>query len=88
MLLADKNYDVFLEIHDTVILKNEYYRILFENLGIDCKRIGKYTDGIFVKEAGRHVDMLNHFGMGIGTYQTSIGEVKCMHQKDGGVTFL
>lgn len=84
MLLADKNYDIFLEIRDAAVFENERYRALLENLGIDCNRVGKYTDGIFVKEGGRHVDLLNHFGTGTGTYQTSIGEVKCMHLKDGG----
>lgn len=84
MLLADKNYDVFIEICDTVILKNEHYRTLFENLGIDCKRIGKHTDGIFVMEAGRHVDMLDHFQTGTGAYQTSIGKVKCLYREDEG----
>ncbi len=82
MLLADKNYHVFLEIRNPAVWKNKYYRRLLENLGIDRKKVKKNTDCIVVQSAA-HADYLSNFAGCRGTYQTGLGDVRHIRQEGG-----
>lgn len=82
MLLADKNYHVFLEIRNPAVWKNKYYRRLLENLGIDRKKVKKNTDCIVVQSAA-HADYLSNFAGCRGTYQTGLGDIRHIRQEDG-----
>lgn len=61
MLLADKNYDVMIEILNPVIWKNEYYCNLFRNLGVDTTLISERTDLLAVGQGGRTVRYFENF---------------------------
>lgn len=61
MLLADKDYDVMIEIFNPVIWKNEYYCNLFKNLGVDSTRITEKTDLLAVGQGGRTVNYFENF---------------------------
>lgn len=88
MLLADKNYDVLIEVRDQAIWKNAYYVSLLENLGIDAGRIGDRTDCILVQEGGRHVDYLDDFLSSNQPRQTEVGALWTIPLKDGGRSVL
>lgn len=84
MLMADKNYNAFIEIRDSSIWENGYYCSLFNNIGIDSKKIGTHTDCVLVQAAGMHVDTLDNFDSCKSIYQTALGEVRCERREDGG----
>ncbi len=61
MLLADKNYDVWIEIKDADIWKNAYYTALLENMGINKDKASKNTDAVFVQKAGSQAAYFQDF---------------------------
>lgn len=82
MLLADKNYNIFLEIRNPAVWKNKYYRRLLENLGIDAAKIEENTDCIVLK-GGSHAGYLSSFLECSGKeYLTALGKVKHVRAED------
>lgn len=61
MCLADKNYNVLLEVRDPLIWNNAYYQALFENMGVDASQITERTDAVFVKKMGQQTEYFENF---------------------------
>ncbi len=86
MLLADKNYNLFVEIRNPAVWKNKHYKRLLQNLGIDTGKITKDTDA-FVLKGGRHEDSLKNFSAcKKKEYQTALGTIRHVKNEDQSVS--
>lgn len=83
MLLVDKNYNMIFEIKDSSIWQNKYYVNLFENLGIDSKKVTDRTDFIVVQGAGENVDYFVNFYNSPELADTDIGNFYLTINEDG-----
>lgn len=61
MCLADKNFNVLIETKNPQIWKDERYRALFQNMGLDTARVTKRTDAVFIQEMGVQTEYLKDF---------------------------
>ncbi|MCC8139775.1 MAG: hypothetical protein LIO67_05680 [Lachnospiraceae bacterium] len=56
MLLADKNYDVEVEIADPWLFGSTYYSRLFANIGVDADRLTDSVSLLKIEAGGRNVE--------------------------------
>lgn len=75
MLLADKNFSAVVEIYNPRIWKDDLYRDLFENLGVNPDEITKDTDCIVIGQGGKTADVIHNFHDSEGVTETSIGQL-------------
>ncbi len=81
MLIADKDFNVILDISDSDIWTNKYYVNLIENLGVNISGISDNTDFIVIKECGEKVDCFENFHESENQVNTSIGTFCLKNEK-------
>ena len=86
MLLADKSYDVILEINNPDIWGKRKYVRLLSNLGVDADMITENTDFLVIEAGGKEVNYLNdlrHSDTGISTMLGTFRFVSNAVKSDG-----
>lgn len=83
MLLADKNYSIFVEINNPEIWYQDLYAHLLENLGVNSSETSENTDFIVIQEAGKQVDYLENFHECGGSALTSLGRIDLFMAESG-----
>ena len=78
LLAANKNYDVVIKADSkSVVWKNDLLVKLFENIGVDPRKITGSTDIIISEKAGEDVSYIDSFINSGTEKQTSVGDLTC-----------
>ncbi len=87
MLLADKNYDLALEINDHQFLKDDYYTHFIENLGVNIDKISSDVDCLAIS-VGKECTYLKDFKASGKTEETAIGQLTIQELENNNYTIL
>lgn len=86
MLLADKRFDVLIEIYNGKIWKDEKYIHLMENLGVVAEELTDNTELIVVSRGGNRADVVETFRYPGTRVDTGVGQVKLTVDERGAYT--
>lgn len=75
MLLADRQWDIVLDIYDKSIFKDDYCVTLLENLGVDRAKLTEGADCIVIGEGGKSAEVIENFHASEGVTQTALGDL-------------
>ncbi len=81
MTIADKNFNIIIDINDLDIWNNRNYVNLIENLGVDMSEVSDATDFIVIKEQGEKVYCFENFHKSEDQVYTEIGTFCLKNEK-------
>lgn len=83
LLLTDRDFLTFIEIHDPEILRNDYYIDLFQNIGINKDNISESTDLFIIQSEGPQISYLDNFTETDKDIASEFGRVRKVSAEDG-----